>query len=84
MFRKCGAKGLRSGKYRRKSNCRENSAVREKIAEIIQNIEKADELFKEIETDRVEARTLWDSGIERLTAAIWICERTDDETEKDS
>ncbi|MGC9967305.1 MAG: hypothetical protein ABSE08_18060 [Syntrophobacteraceae bacterium] len=49
----------------------------EKCLEIIQMLENADDLFKKIETRGKEATKLWDEGIERLAAAIWICERDD-------
>jgi len=51
--------------------------VSEKCLEIIQMLENADDLFKKIETRGKEATKLWDEGIERLAAAIWICERDD-------
>lgn len=49
----------------------------EKCLEIIQMLENADDLFKKIEPRGKEATKLWDEGIERLAAAIWICERDD-------
>jgi hypothetical protein len=58
----------------------ENSEVRERFAEIIQILERADDLFKEIDTRAEEARALWDAGIERLAAAIWICEREEEKS----
>jgi len=51
--------------------------VSEKCLEIIQMLENADDLFKKIEPRGKEATKLWDEGIERLAAAIWICERDD-------
>ncbi len=50
----------------------------ERFAEIIEIIEKADEIFKSIQPQKEEANALWDAGIERLAAAIWICEREQD------
>ena len=50
----------------------------EKCAEIIQMLEDADDLFKKIVTRGEEATKLWDEGITRLAAAIWICEREDE------
>jgi hypothetical protein len=58
----------------------ENSKVRERFAEIIQILERADVLFKEIDSRTEEARALWDAGIERLAAAIWICEREEEKS----
>jgi predicted NBD/HSP70 family sugar kinase len=58
----------------------ENSKMRERFAEIIQMIESADDLFKQIDTGMEEARALWDAGIERLAAAIWICEREEEKS----
>ena len=58
----------------------ENSKVRERFAEIIQVLERADDLFKQIDTSTEEARALWDAGIERLAAAIWICEREEEKS----
>ena len=52
--------------------------MRERFAEIIQMIESADDLFKQIDTGMEEARALWDAGIERLAAAIWICDREEE------
>ncbi len=52
--------------------------MRERFAEIIQMIESADDLFKQIGTGTEEAMALWDAGIERLAAAIWICERDEE------
>ncbi len=52
--------------------------MREKFSEIIEIIERADEIFKTVEPHREEAKALWDAGIERLAAAIWICEREQD------
>ncbi len=49
-----------------------------KFTEIIEMIEKADELFKSGGQSCEEARKLWDAGIERLAAAIWICEREEE------
>ncbi len=55
--------------------------LHEKMSELIEVLEKADELFKEIftkvgvEEGRDEALNLWGSGLEKLTAAIWICQR---------
>ncbi len=55
--------------------------MQEKMSELIEVLEKADELFKEIfseagvEEGRDEALNLWGSGLEKLTAAIWICQR---------
>lgn len=54
--------------------------MRERFAEIIQMIERADDLFKQIGPIEEEARTLWDAGIERLAAAIWICEREEEKS----
>ncbi len=54
--------------------------MRERFAEIIQMIEGADDLFKQIDTSTEEARALWDAGIERLAAAIWICEREEEKS----
>ena len=47
----------------------------EKYSEIIQMLENADDLFKKIENPGEEATKLWNEGIERLAAAIWICGR---------
>jgi hypothetical protein len=58
----------------------ENSKVRERFAEIIQMLERADDLFKQIDPIDEEARALWDAGIERLAAAIWICEREEEKS----
>lgn len=55
--------------------------MEEKIAEMIQMLDKADELFKSMDNGREEARKLWGSGMERLAAAIWICERKEDDEE---
>ncbi|MGO8944097.1 MAG: hypothetical protein ACLQJ7_10530 [Syntrophobacteraceae bacterium] len=55
--------------------------MRERFAEIIQMIESADDLFKQIDTGMEEARALWDAGIERLAAAIWICEREEEKSQ---
>jgi hypothetical protein len=49
--------------------------VDEKCSEIVQLLENADDLFKKIEPREEEAIRLWNEGIERLAAAIWICER---------
>ncbi len=54
----------------------------EKVAEIIETIEKADELFKALGPVRVEARTLWEEGIERLASAIWVYEKEADRPDK--
>jgi tRNA(Ile)-lysidine synthase len=51
--------------------------VSQKCSEIVQLIESADELFKKIENRGEEATRFWNEGIERLAAAIWICERDD-------
>jgi hypothetical protein len=48
--------------------------VQEKFTEIIEILEKADQLFKEC-VGKEEALTLWNAGIERLAAAIWLHER---------
>ncbi len=53
----------------------------EKCGEIIQMLERADDLFKEIDSRGEEATKLWDAGLERLAAAIWICEREEDKSE---
>ncbi len=50
----------------------------EKCSEIIQILENADDLFKKIENPGEAATKLWDEGIEKLAAAIWICERDDE------
>ena len=52
----------------------------EQYAEIIQLLEKADDLFKGMNSPREEATRLWNDGIERLAAAIWICEREEDQS----
>jgi hypothetical protein len=49
-------------------------------AEVIQLLEKADDLFKTIDTRGEEAIKLWDEGIERLASAIWICERQENKS----
>jgi len=54
--------------------------VRERFAEIIQMLERADDLFKQIGTGTEEATAVWDAGIERLAAAIWICEREEEKS----
>jgi hypothetical protein len=54
--------------------------VQEKIAEIIEILEKADQLFKDCVV-KEEAQNLWNAGIERLAAAIWLHER--DENKED-
>lgn len=51
--------------------------VSQNCSEIVKTIENADDLFKKIENRSEEAKKLWDEGIERLAAAIWICERED-------
>jgi len=48
--------------------------MREKIAEIIETLEKADQLFKELNAAGEEARSLWNDGIEKLVGAIWVYE----------
>jgi hypothetical protein len=58
----------------------ENSKVHKRFAEIIQMLEGADDLFKQIDTSTEEARALWNAGIERLAAAIWICEREEEKS----
>lgn len=55
--------------------------LHERFGEIIQMLETADDLFKGIDAGGQEARTLWDAGIERLAAAIWICEREEGKAE---
>ena len=52
--------------------------MHKRFAEIIQMLEGADDLFKQIDTSTEEARALWNAGIERLAAAIWICEREEE------
>ena len=47
-----------------------------KIDEIIRILEKADDLFKELDAGGDEARALWSAGIEKLAAAIWVCEHS--------
>ncbi len=49
-----------------------------KFAEIIEMLEKADEIFNSGGQISEEAKKLWDAGIERLAAAIWMCEREED------
>lgn len=46
----------------------------EKISEIIETLEKADQLFSRLEAVSAEARSLWDAGIEKLVGAIWVHE----------
>ncbi len=52
--------------------------MNQRCAEIIQILDKADDLFKQLGAREEEAVKLWDEGIERLAAAIWICERETD------
>jgi hypothetical protein len=49
--------------------------VREKIAEIIETLEKADQLFNQLQGIGKETMALWQSGIEKLAGAIWLYER---------
>ena len=48
--------------------------MREKIAEIIEALEKADELFKELPDISKEAAAFWKAGIDQFAAALWVCE----------
>ncbi|MEN6440860.1 MAG: hypothetical protein ABFD97_19990 [Syntrophobacter sp.] len=48
--------------------------MREKIAEIVETLEKADQLFNELDAISEEARSLWSAGIEKLAGAIWVYE----------
>jgi phosphate uptake regulator len=48
------------------------------FSEIIAILENVDDLFKKIENREDEANKLWEEGIERLAAAIWICERKEE------
>ncbi len=50
-------------------------------AEIVQILDRADDLFKQIGVREEKALKLWDEGIQRLAAAIWICEREADKSE---
>ena len=50
--------------------------MKEKFSEIIEILEKADQIFQDFAAPE-EAQTLWNAGIEKLAAAIWICERDD-------
>jgi len=57
--------------------------VKEKIDKIIEIIEQADQLFKDC-VPREEAQALWDAGIERLAAAIWMHQREDERVDSSS
>jgi hypothetical protein len=48
--------------------------MKEKFNEIVEILEKADQIFKDCAVPE-EARNLWNAGIERLAAAIWLWER---------
>lgn len=47
--------------------------MQDKITEIVEVLEKADELFSRLTTDE-DARSLWLAGMEKLASAIWLCE----------
>ena len=47
----------------------------QKHEEIIEILDRANDLFKQIGSSDEKAAKLWDEGIERLVSAIWICER---------
>ena len=47
----------------------------EKIAEIIEALELADQLFNQLQGIGKESLALWQSGIEKLAGAIWLHER---------
>lgn len=53
----------------------------ERCTEIIDLLERADVLFKDIDKRGERAQKLWDEGIERLAAAIWICERDEERSQ---
>lgn len=57
--------------------------MKEKIDKIIEIIEQADQLFKDCGT-REEAQTLWNAGIERLAAAIWMYQREHEDEDSSS
>jgi hypothetical protein len=57
--------------------------VKEKINEIIEILEKADQIFKEC-GPKEEVLNLWNAGIERLAAAIWMYERENEQGNPES
>ncbi len=47
--------------------------------QIIEILEKADSLFRELKDVPKEALSLWGEGIDRLSAALWIYEKKTEE-----
>ncbi len=49
--------------------------MEDKVQEIVDLLDRADELFHSISEGNEQANPLWDSGIEKLSAAIWLVEK---------
>ncbi len=49
--------------------------MEDKVKEIVDLLDKADELFSSLAQGIEQANPLWESGIEKLSAALWLLEK---------
>ncbi|GEM_PF-1772112 len=49
--------------------------MEDKVQEIVDLLDRADELFRSIAQENEQANPLWESGIDKLSAALWLVEK---------
>ncbi len=49
--------------------------MQDKVQEIVDLLDRADDLFRALSLGMEQAHPIWESGLDKLSAALWLVEK---------